>query len=233
MSSASRSDETYDQQDGDSANAEEQGANLASALNGGGEESEFSVPSTDQGAGRNGLLMLVGLIAIGAGIVFVMHKKAGPAEAVASPETQQAQQTITKFLSGSNDNIKAMQTLLRDTEKVVNQFLAYPSMTQVPLEDLRTNPFRHQLARKPDGTNVTVDEAAAKRKREEERQRMLAAVQQLQLTSILHGQKRACMVNNTLYVEGQTVDGFTIEKINPSSVIVKNGAYRFELQMQK
>ena len=41
------------------------------------------------------------------------------------------------------------------------------------------------------------------------------------------------MINNTMFVEGQQIDGFTIEKINPSSVIVKNGSYRFELQMQK
>jgi type II secretory pathway component PulC len=41
------------------------------------------------------------------------------------------------------------------------------------------------------------------------------------------------MINNTLYSEGQQVESFTIEKITPDSVIVKNGSYRFELKMQR
>jgi hypothetical protein len=47
------------------------------------------------------------------------------------------------------------------------------------------------------------------------------------------GARKSCMVNNTLYTEGQQVDGFTIEKIAPDSVIVRNGSYRFELRMQR
>ncbi len=45
--------------------------------------------------------------------------------------------------------------------------------------------------------------------------------------------RRACMINNTLFLEGQQCDGFTVERINPNSVIVKNGGYRFELSMQR
>jgi hypothetical protein len=56
----------------------------------------------------------------------------------------------------------------------------------------------------------------------------------LQLQSIVHsGSRKACMINNTLYAEGQQVDQFTIEKIEASRVIVKSGAYRFELKMQR
>src|SRR5437660_1597989 len=73
----------------------------------------------------------------------------------------------------------------------------------------------------------------AKRRKEEERQAVVKAVQGLQLQSIMHSTARqACMINNTLYREGQQIDGFTIEKITTSSVIVKNGTYRFELKMQ-
>ena len=42
-----------------------------------------------------------------------------------------------------------------------------------------------------------------------------------------------CMIDNTLYQEGQSVGDFAIEKINPSAVIVKSAAYRFELRMQR
>jgi hypothetical protein len=41
------------------------------------------------------------------------------------------------------------------------------------------------------------------------------------------------MINNTLYLEGQTVEGFLIERITPASVIVRQETYRFELRMQQ
>ena len=63
---------------------------------------------------------------------------------------------------------------------------------------------------------------------------MLKAVQGLQLQTVMSGEvRKACMINNTLYQEGQQVEGFTIEKISPGGVVVKNGPYRFELKMQK
>ena len=62
----------------------------------------------------------------------------------------------------------------------------------------------------------------------------LKAVQAMNLQSIIHsGSRKACMINNTLYMEGQQADQFIIEKITPSGVVVKVGVYRFELKMQK
>jgi hypothetical protein len=77
-------------------------------------------------------------------------------------------------------------------------------------------------------------ETAAKKRREEERQAVLKAVATLNLQSVIHsGTIKSCMINNTLYTEGQQVDDFVIERIDPGAVIVKNGVYRFELRMQK
>ena len=56
----------------------------------------------------------------------------------------------------------------------------------------------------------------------------------LRLQSIIHsGSRKACMINNTLYLQGQQVEQFLIEKIEPDRVVVKTGAYRFDLKMQK
>ena len=114
-----------------------------------------------------------------------------------------------------------MEQMLRNTEKVVQQFLNYPSMTQVPLSDLHDQPVPPSVRSAPDAEN----DAAERVPREEERHAMLKAVQGLQLQSVMCGDARkACMINNTLYREGQTDRGFTIEKISPNAVIVKNGA---------
>jgi hypothetical protein len=174
------------------------------------------------------------VLVIGAGGVWFMYQRTGPGKAAAADkETVAAKATINNFLSGGTENIKLMESMLRNTQKVVQQFLNYPSMTQVPLSELRTNPFRVR-AEQPAGDKTALSEAAEKKKREEERLAALKAVQNLQLQSIMFGDaRRACMVNGAMYTEGQTVDGFAIEKINPASVVVKSGPYRFELRMQR
>ncbi len=179
---------------------------------------------------RGTLVMFAVLLLGGAGLFF-MHRQTGPraAGAAVAKESAQAKQTISSFLSGGDASIRSMEKLLRNTEKVVQQFLAYPSMTQIPLKELRTNPFR-QHEEKKEG----MSDAGEKKKREEERLAILKAVQGLELQSIMCSDTRkACMVNNTLYREGQSIDNFSIEKISPAAVVVKNGPYRFELKIQR
>jgi hypothetical protein len=195
-------------------------------------ETEFVVSEEKKPVNR-GSLVLFALVLAGAGATYLMFLRTGPkpADAAIAAETAQASTTITTFLNEGNSNIKLMESMLKNTEKVVQQFLSYPSMTQVPLSALKTNPFRFAEAKAP---GESESESASKKRREEERLAALKAVQGLQLQSVMHGDSRkACMINNTLVQEGQSIDGFTIEKINPNGIVVKNGAYRFELKMQK
>jgi hypothetical protein len=199
----------------------------------GGESSEYVVPEEKKSAMSRSTLIMFGVLALGAAGVWVMYQRVGPGKAVAAPsaESVQAKKTINAFLDGGGTNIKSMETMLRSTEKVVQQFLTYPSMTQVPLSDLRTNPFRLRAAHP---TSEPSDDATERRKREEERVAMLKSVQALRLQSIMYSDARkACMINDTMYREGDKVDAFTVEKVTANSVVVKGGVYRFELRMQR
>ena len=179
---------------------------------------------------RNGITFIGIILAAGAAIAF-MTLRGGPRPASASTVTPVAASTdsrIATFLIGGSANIQAMQDMLRHTEKVVRQFMSYPATTQIPLGDLKTNPFRQAEARL-----APADIEAAQKRREAERGAALKAVQGLQLQSILFSDvRRACMINGTLLTEGQELDSFTIDKISAASVIVRTGAYRFELKMQ-
>jgi hypothetical protein len=178
-----------------------------------------------------GSQVLFGLIGLGLAGTYFMYVKTGPQKAAAAPQAQQAAKEVNSFLSMGPANVKTMEKMLRNTEKVIQQFLAYPAVTQVALEDLKTNPFRQQAAAAP---TENENEAAAAKKKEAERQAALSAVKLLNLQSVLVSDRnRSCMINNTLYMEGQQVDQFAIEKIAPGSVIVRRGAYRFELQMNR
>jgi hypothetical protein len=125
-----------------------------------------------------------------------------------------------------------MRDLLQNTEKAVEQFRAAPAKTQVPLEELQTNPFRFADAN-PDGTPADEDEAAAKKKAEEAKAATLKAAQALNLQFIVVGRKKSCLINNVRYLEGQTLGEFTIDSISPNAVIVRKDEARFELKMKK
>ncbi len=74
-------------------------------------------------------------------------------------------------------------------------------------------------------------ESTAKRRHEQERADVTRSADLLQLQSVLHGPRNACLINNTLVEQGQQVDGFTVEQIGVESVIVRKGNYRFEVKM--
>jgi len=204
---------------------------LSSALAGGG-ETEF-VTTEEKKPANQQLLYLLLLVVIGGGVTFYMYKRQGPesAAANATPEAAKATQTINSFLTSGPNGIKAMQAMLKDTEKVVQQFNDYPSVKQTPLADLHTNPFRFAPAKTG---NESPDAEALKKKHEEEKQAAIRASDGLQLQTIItSGSRKACMINNTLYTEGQQVDQFTVETIEKGRVIVKTGPYRFALTMQR
>jgi hypothetical protein len=217
-------DEGSTQDAGNDGNASEQAGEY------GGEESGFVASEQVKPKVSAVTLAMMGVIALGAGGVWFMYQKAGgpsTATAASAAETAQAKKTINSFLDNGGQNVKNMEQMLKDTQRYVQQFLN-PMVKQVPLAELRQNPFRQKA------NDGKADDAAAARKREEERQAMLKAVQALQLQSVMYGDTRkACMINNSLYREGQQVDSFTIDKINATSIVVKNGEYRFELKMQR
>ena len=146
-----------------------------------------------------------------------MYQPAPAPQAAAAPvdtETAQAQQTINKFLSTGHDGIKIdAEDARRTPRRSSQQFLAYPSVTQVPLSDLQTNPSashgesarrrRHRRRRSSkDATRTPADAQGGRRA--------------LQLQSIMRSDTRkACMINNTLYSEGQQIEQFTDREDQP------------------
>lgn len=208
-------------------------AELASALSGSG-DAQFVV---DQKKSLGtGTFILIGLVLAAAGGTYLMYHRSNAkaaAAATAAPESKQAEQTISQFLSpGNKDNVKQMRDLLDGTQKVVSQFMAESGKKQVPVDQLSTNPFRLNPIQDPAAAEDVSAATAARLKAERER-KVLEAAQALNLQTIMLGRRKACMINNTMYTEGQTVEGFTIETINAQSIILVKGEYRVERKMEK
>lgn len=175
-------------------------------------------------------LAMFGMVLAAVGATYFMMVKAGPKPVAASTATVNATKTIDQFLKDESQNLKAMQSMLQDTKKVVGQFLSYPGQTQIPLSDLSSNPFRVASA----SAKVTEDDALLKRRREAERQAAMNAVQGLRLQSVMFGDvRRSCMINGKLFGEGDVIDAFSVERINANSVIVRRDVYRYEIRMTR
>jgi hypothetical protein len=191
------------------------------------EETEFV--ATEKKPTNQSALMLFAILIVGGAGIYGMYLRAGPRSANAAPASvADAEATISDFMQGGTGSVSLLRKLLDGTANIVQQFKS-PQVAQVPLDDLKSNPFHMASAKAPTGEDA---EALARKKKEEQRLAALKAVQLLRLqTVVVHSDHKACMINNTLYQEGDTVDGFVLEHINTNSVIVKNGAFRFALRM--
>jgi hypothetical protein len=209
------------------------GEDLSGVLGAGGGDGPFISEEGKKTVGTGTLIMAGFLLACGAG-TYMMYTRSAPANTAPSPEAAAAQTTITQFLSDDKENVTKMKDLLHNTEKAVEQFRAAPGKMQVPVEELRTNPFRIAADEdKPAAPDEPTDTLAGKRREEAERAATLKAAQGLTLQFIVSGRKKSCMINNAKYGEGDAVGEFTVESISATSVIVKKGDARFELKMKK
>jgi hypothetical protein len=210
---------------------------LNAALQGDGEMA--FVAETKQPMNKGTLIVVGLLIACGAATYF-MYVRSGPDKAVAASDPS-ADALVKGFLDGSSQNVKQMETMLKATEKAVQQFKTEANETQVPLAKLATNPFQREKG-KPSEDRAALDKA------ERERQaaaRATEAVAELRLQTIIHKdpRKATCMINNTLFRRGQRItvaEGkvvFTVVEIRPDGVTVSAPAgetpLKFELKMKQ
>ena len=213
---------------------------------GGGEESydselgdsSFVVGETKRPISKMTVIMFVIILCAKAGMYY-MYKRttASKADAADAKSTQ----VIKQFMSDKEKNFSIMQKMIKDTESVVNQFMNYPSLKQIPLSDLQANPFKMKGAKQEEHDGAKAAARAAK----EEAERIAAlkaafekAVNGMRLQSIVtSGARKACMINNTLYVVGQVVEleglTLTIADIAPNRVEVRSGDQSAVLSMKK
>src|SRR3954451_13187525 len=124
---------TEENYNSDEQNASESETPDALEALGAGPEMTFVATETKKPLNRTSLVLFL-ILAVGGGGLYLMHLKTGPQSANAAT-TDAANRTINQFLSAGQGNIKVMETMLRSTEKVVQQFNAYPSVNQIPLAE--------------------------------------------------------------------------------------------------
>lgn len=167
-----------------------------------------------------GTIVLGVLLATAVGGLTLMYFRSGPAQALGGT----ANKDVTAFLGDGKKNVASMRETLSATDKVVEQFRQFPAAQQIPLEDLQKNPFSARAT----------DERPAETNRDAEIESAKKRAGQLKLSSIMFSEtSRSCMINGKFRVEGDAFEGFTVDKIEPGSVIVKTNNVRLRLQVKQ
>jgi hypothetical protein len=201
-------------------------------------DSTFVVGETKRPISKTTVIMFAIILCAKAGMYY-MYKRttASKADAADAKSTQ----VIKQFMSDKEKNFSLMQKMLKDTESVVNQFMTYPSLKQIPLTDLQANPFKMKGGKQEENDDAKrlAKEAKEEAERiEAEKRAFEKAVGNMRLQSIVtSGARKACMINNALYMIGQVieVDGvtLTIADIAPNRVEVRSGERGAVLSMKK
>ncbi|MDD4889698.1 MAG: general secretion pathway protein GspB [Phycisphaerae bacterium] len=192
-------------------------------------------------------LTLFGLFVIGIAIVAFMSLKKGPQTVSASDKqaSKKVDTAIDKFLQAQRQSPRAepgkatpangraeADKLISDTRHLVEMFFNFTSKKQVPLENLRTNPFRFEDSETKQGVKTTAAQQADDAAKKKRLDKAKADFAKLRLQTILTGPAgRQAMINTSVLKVGDTIDGFTIEDIQPRSVRLSFEGTEFKLEM--
>jgi Tfp pilus assembly protein PilO len=124
--------------------------------------------------------------------------------------------------------LAGLQDICRKTSGLLRQcWMDAAGAQQASSATPPASPFRREAVR-----NTNVSTAVDALKTDNDRLAMLRELEKLQLQSVCDsGEHPTCMIDNRLCHEGEQVDGFTIEQINATGAVVRNGGYRFELKV--
>jgi hypothetical protein len=200
---------------------------------GGGEETSEAdmifTPETSK-PGRNAGMLMVAFVLIGVGVIYFMRARGGPSQAKASAALTKADADIKGFIN-DRDQIRKMTEMIKNTEKVVEQFTTYGEMPQVPVEELKKLPNIFVYVPEKGKPTKAGDPSGG---RDKALKKFREQLDELRVQYLMVGAvSRVAMVNNKLLKEGQEIDGFVIDQITTTEVMVSKTVDGFEFKAAK
>ncbi len=185
-------------------------------------EEDFLVPAEHGKNAKQSTLILVALFVIGSLCVWFMIKKTSPNAANAAPNPEEAKiEAIVTQLTG-------IQSETTKVDDIVSRFSKISEVEQVNVTELKKNPFRRDIV-------LGVSEPAVPSASEQEnwrREEVQRQAGKLQLFSIMNSSNGdCCMINDKLLRVGQSIEGFTVTKIEGDRVELTNNGVSILLKM--
>jgi hypothetical protein len=226
--------EQYEEQNTDSS-GQDQTEGGGGGEGGGEENNEADMIFAPEASkpGRNAGMLMIAFVMIGVGVIYFMRARGGPQTALARPEVQDADRLIKGF---DGNQVKKMKDLLENTQKVVDEFNKDRTSAQDDKKiENNYNPFNyHSPNEKPGESAETKDEREQARRKKIRKDKFADDVNGLKVQYVMVSNfAKTAMINNKLVQEGQEVEGFTIEKLTPNTVIVQRDGMRAEIKTNK
>ncbi len=177
----------------------------------GSEAQDYLTVAANSNNLRKSTILVVILICIGLVGLWFMIRKSRPQIASAGSATDEETKievAISRLTGVSSEMSNRM-------DEVVTKFYEFSDVCQVEVEELAKNPFEVEIATevKEEEKGPTEEEKAleAARLRQAELQKQAAT---LKLLSIMQQEEgNACMINDQILTQGQSIEGFTIVHI--------------------
>jgi hypothetical protein len=203
------------------------------------------------GHDKRKVIVLLVLFLVGIGVVaYQFLRTSGPSVATAkaasaSPDGAAAaapagtapvsdiDSVIQQLGASSGSEQKEAFTVVR-VEQLVKEFDTYVQSRQVPLPDLRVNPFQVTMDERPQETTQQKDgtKAAPADDEEARKEKLRAAAAGLKVSSILvSGKTSLVVINGNVYRVGDEVEGFKVDAIEANRVALSAQETSFELKL--
>jgi preprotein translocase subunit SecG len=187
----------------------------------GGNQSDYLTVAGHGKKLKQSTTLLIILFVVGTAGVWMMIRKAAPAQAAASQKKDDVAEIETAVAQ-----LNGMQNEVNNQMKSVTTRLNHLSQVgQVGVEDLRKNPFIIDVtAEVAGGTNLAQKQMA------ESLMRQKAAA--FELWSISESPRGlSCMINDKVLYTGDLIDGFVVKEIRATSVLVEQNGIQAELKI--
>jgi len=212
---------TFMQNDNEVKSNETASANNASQPNTQDINQEYLVPAEHGRNLRRSTIMLTILFSVGILCLWLMIKKTGPKQAVASAEEAKIESAISQLTGIKTEMNNRM-------DEVVDKFYQFSNVEQVEVDELKKNPFLYDFTFESEGDGLdkyTVD-------REILKQELQAKVSGMRLWSIMESpQGSCCMVDDDVLYEGDKIQDLTITVIGENFIELSSMGINVKLKM--
>jgi len=179
--------------------------------------------------------VLAVMFVVGAGLVYGLSLRKGPAPAAAADQKALETQVDGALLrlAGAAGNSEGKPGGI--SRQVLETFYDQIGRHQVPLEKLGKNPFAYVPPAEPEPVATPgkdAERAPAPDPLRQTREQAMARLNALHLQAIQRGKDRAvAIISNNLVTEGQKIECFTVRRIVPKAVILTWQGQEYTLRM--
>jgi hypothetical protein len=191
---------------------------------GGGETEYTDEPSKPKVNGPT--VVLFGAFAAGLLVIYLLGMQSKPRAASADQLAHEAQvKSAIADLLGKNGKADQLDSLFRDTDKLMKMFHAYFGGEGQETPELAHDPFSNDDKTETPAGPVVIDHPDEKLKKVAE------TFATLKLQSVMLGRTPIAMVNNRMLTVNSKIGDLTVASIEANRVIFKYGENRFELKL--